>query len=182
MSDLVSCHSCPATTRDIATAVEAGWGPPHYDVDQLTGIAKEIAGPRCPACLPSSLGAFMVGIPDEETGWIEPRVFAALSTEHAIYLAFPGDDWLIGRTIAGGSDYQAKPVPEFDHLIKRIGRIELTTEDERSAGWHFEGEASCSTCGLYPCGMDEFEVCPECDQCPDCGHSDDCTERDPEEE
>lgn len=39
----------------------------------------------------------------------------------------------------------------------------------RRLGWHVESERSCDTCGLYPMDMDEYAVCPDCNQCTECG-------------
>ena len=39
----------------------------------------------------------------------------------------------------------------------------------RRAGWREEDETSCSTCGLYAMGLDEFRVCDDCHQCRECG-------------
>ena len=39
----------------------------------------------------------------------------------------------------------------------------------RRLGWCVIGESTCSTCGLAPMDMDEFDLCGGCDQCPECG-------------
>lgn len=44
----------------------------------------------------------------------------------------------------------------------------------RDIGCMCEGETMCESCGLYAMGIDEYEVCPECNNCKECGHEDDC--------
>lgn len=133
----------------------------------------------------TTLQSYIVGIPNDdygEGGYSEYQIIAAESAEHAIRLAFAGNDRLIARTLAGESDYAAKATRGFDHLIKSPGEIEVTPEDERDAGWHHADESSCSTCGLAACGMEEYRVCPECDQCPECGHDEECSDREQQDD
>lgn len=45
---------------------------------------------------------------------------------------------------------------------------ETRAEVLRQADWFYEGERRCDVCGLFACGIDEFEVCSECRVCRDC--------------
>ncbi len=42
----------------------------------------------------------------------------------------------------------------------------------RQAGWRYEGESACVSCGCAANGMEEYKVCLDCDMCMECGHDD----------
>lgn len=59
----------------------------------------------------------------------------------------------------------------------RTPQIERRDIVLRQLGWRYEDESPCDGCDLYAMDIDEYVVCPECNQCPECGHLDDCPDR-----
>lgn len=57
-------------------------------------------------------------------------------------------------------------------------RTEPGAEDDaefmRDAGWRYEDEWTCGSCGLGAFGLEQYGVCRMCNQCKECGCEEDC--------
>jgi hypothetical protein len=128
----------------------------------------------------ATLKAYCVGIQIDLFEWSELEIIAAESPEHAVRLFSPRfDDARVARILESeDGTYSVLPSSDFDSLARTAGPIRPSRSEYRAAGWNTDDDRECICCGLFPCGIDEFEVCPECDQCGECGHDDECPAND----
>jgi len=118
----------------------------------------------------ASLRAFHVVSPYD---WGDDRsnLVYAYSTAHARSIGRGDLDALYEETYA-----VRRPLHDARASVVGVEGVESDPRYLRNAGWRCEDETDCESCGLAAMGLDEYEVCSECNLCPECGHDETCEE------